>query len=123
MKLFFSDPTVEENYYYGSIVKMKNGEIIDPTLPKFWGLKADQEILDSPKSLFLQENININQVDELVVKFYHLSPEFDFFYERAFENNLNLGNQFSNQLPPWTNIIGGYGFIGAYQVDSLTIQL
>jgi hypothetical protein len=123
VNVFFSDDSEEEHYYYVTIEKINDGNIIEPSSPKFWLMTSSKEIGDIPKSIFLEEDLNFNEVDEILVKFYHLSPEFDLFYERVFGNGNNFGNQYSNQLPPWTNIVGGLGFVGSYQVDSMKIEL
>lgn len=123
-RIFFSDPPNELNYYYPFMTKLKDGALVGQIiLPGFWRAETDDEILGSPKSFFLEDEFNNEQVDEVIIKLFHISPEFSSFYNRIFENDDNLGNQHSNQLPPWSNIINGYGFIGAYYVDSIRIEL
>lgn len=121
MQVFLTDPNPQkENYYFVNYTKFKNGEKLNRNPLAFRSSLSDTELEISPNSLIREESIV--DADEIVIKLYHVSEEFVLFYDRAYGNEDQLGNQHSTQLPPWTNVNGGYGVVGSYQVDSIRLS-
>ena len=130
----FTDIASTANYYTYSITKKRNGQIVEQKAANFQALIADENFNGIQNEIFLTESlripifddlelIDVVSPDEIIVKLYHVSKEVFLFHQSLKANSGELGNQYSEQNPPWTNINGGYGYFGAYRVDSLKIRL
>ena len=74
--------------------------------------------------IFTNNEFNgLMRADALLIKLHKLSPEIIRFEESLQNNSAQLGNRFSEQNPPYTNLSEGYGFVGAIAVDSIMIEL
>lgn len=129
----FQDPPEQNDYYTARVLKKYQGEVIEREERSFRNLISDQSFNGSShtitKSIKLGvwifdgfELVDRFLADELVVLLYRVSEPVYLFYESLDKNNGEIGNQFSNQTPPYSNLSDGYGFFGTYAVDSMTVR-
>ena len=136
----FLDPATENDKYDYHIIKKSEGEIMEEAAFLggnsfgFGASLSDDNFNGETEKVTIEEDLRIpifdgfelvgvKLVDEIIVKLYHLSPEITQFNESIDDNRGGLGNQFSGQNPPYSNLSDGYGYFGAVTVDSIVINL
>lgn len=136
----FLDPATKGNEYNYQIIKKSEGEILAASdfnrvdELDLRGSISDEDFNGQRKVFVLEEKlrfpifedgelIGVQVLDEIIIKLYHFSPEIIQFNASLDNNSNSLGNQFSGQNPPYSNLSGGYGYFGAVAVDSVVINL
>ncbi len=136
----FLDPDTKGNEYIYQIIKKSEGEIIAESnfnsVDKLdlKGSIPDEDFNGQIKTFTLEESmrfpifegfeiVGVQMLDEIIIKLYHVSSEITQFNESLDNNSNALGNQFSGQNPPYSNLSGGYGYFGAVAMDSVVINL
>jgi hypothetical protein len=131
----FSDPSPIGNaYYLGARLYFNGEEINEEEFIEPFGVFNDQTFNNTRYTTEKEMHIKIyeydyeNQVsilhtaDSVIITLYSLSEELKYFLE-SFES-YDLSNRspiYEQPFQIYTNIINGYGFLGAYCVDKYTI--
>ena len=135
----YSDLLDELNYYNISIEHYKEGKrllhVTEKPFEAFQNVLSDKE-LEGNKGMFSEEIERtvyaydstiqwsaLQKSDKIIIKLYHVTESVYQYYEWLHNSSNNLGDPYSQSLPVWTNIEGGYGVLGAYNVDSVVINL
>lgn len=134
LKIFFNNEL--SNYYYGySIIKLSDGDIVEIVEPNFRNLLPCQEENDYNYIITGEENNfvfvvdengeldRIANVDQIIIKLYTVTHQVYEFHESIKNSGGELGNEYSEQNPIITNIIGGYGYFASMYIDSLSVSL
>jgi len=135
IKTKFQDIEEDVNFYGYEIEKIENGVLIEKIPVDYNNLISDIDFNGIMDELLIQTKrevpifdsdqqlIRLAYIDRLIVKLYSVSKDIDSFYTSIKNNNGEIGNQFSEQTPPVTNIINGYGYFGGIASDSIVIDL
>ncbi len=137
MNLSFILPDVEAvNYYSIEIKKFYKGKEVlfsneSKQVHNFSNVIADTEFKNSKKKfdniLKIRDFEIVNNMasyrltDSIVVSLHALSDEFYLFYNNQSLTSNEIGNNFYQNAPPWSNLDQGYGFVGGYSTHHLSV--